>query len=137
MDVKLENHYGADVFVSMQAEAARKTGCLCVHTENGKTTMCSHLKKNIEMETQLKKRVEGFVATWPGNKEKLAEELKSTIKDKLLANGEEALKKLVKGSAPIADDGTCRLAQVNYAACLTGNLAMAVTRCPYYEPEKS
>jgi len=132
MDVKLENHYGVDVFVSLQAEAARKAGCLCVHTENGETRIRVHLRKNIEYENGLKKDLASgaMTATSAG-----IAELSRLLMINRAREESNKLFVLTKGE-PFADDGLCRLALINYAACVSGNLAMAVTRCPYYEPEK-
>ena len=129
MEVRLEKHYGKDVFVSVLAEAARKSGCLCVRTENGTTTMCRHLKANIAWEAEASRTGVGGLALEAPSREH--------ARMALIERAPLELQRLGNGEGPFADDGVCRLALVNYAVCLTGNLAMAVTRCPYYEAEDS
>ena len=128
MDVKLEKHYGADVFVSAQAEAGRKTGCLCVHQEpiypekpelGTKTVMCAHLKKSIELQS-IHEKILGKASA-------------DTLRKR---QAQIDLVDLVRGGKPITDEGRCMLASVSFLICVTGNLAVATARCPHYKPEE-
>lgn len=121
MEILLEKHYGVDVFVSVQAEAARKAGCLCVRQEDGRTMMCEHLKANIQYEADLKRR---FGSDEEG-RERLAREIKM--------RGSIELSAIAHGGKALCWNGECRIALANYAVCISGNVAMAITRCPYYK----
>ncbi|OGY99625.1 MAG: hypothetical protein A2945_03195 [Candidatus Liptonbacteria bacterium RIFCSPLOWO2_01_FULL_52_25] len=135
MEIRLEKHYGKDVFVSVQAEAARKAGCLCVRQENGRMVMCEHLKANIAYEAQVK--AESSVIT-KNVEERAAHLAKITIQSRAV----HALESLCSADNLVAgrdeymfgNDSVCLMALANYAVCISGNLAMAVTRCPHYKP---
>ncbi|HUZ92826.1 MAG TPA: hypothetical protein VNG29_02385 [Candidatus Paceibacterota bacterium] len=136
-EVRLEKHYGKEVFVSVQAEAARKSGCLCVHEENGHVAMCEHLKANIAYEKILELS-QGIV---PGEKISTLgpyEEARANVVRAMKARAKVEMEYLAynDGASPIfADGGICRIALINYAVCLSGNLAMAVTRCPHFKED--
>jgi hypothetical protein len=115
MEIRLENHYGKDVFVSVQAETARKNGCLCIHEENGQKVTCEHFKANMQYEETLRER--------------FGDDYRGHLKTRAV---EEFTFFRVTGK-PFAHDGACRMAMANFLVCVIGNIAMAITRCPEYE----
>jgi len=42
----------------------------------------------------------------------------------------------IGGAGPFTEEGICRMALANFAVCLSGDVAMAVSRCPRYELEE-
>ncbi|MDP2598606.1 MAG: hypothetical protein Q8P49_02125 [Candidatus Liptonbacteria bacterium] len=124
MEIKPEEHHGKIVFVSVQAEAARKSGCLCIREESGAQVMCKHLRANLEFDESMRKM--GAVPP--------PEEFVNEIRDH---NARLYLEDMLNGTdSPINPlNGMCRLALILFSLCKVGDLALAVTRCPHYEAE--
>jgi hypothetical protein len=119
--VRREKHDGKDVFVSVVAEAARKGHCLCIHEdENGQPVMCERLSGNLALEKRLEKEF--------GRQ-------KTLIRIKDMATETFNWMTSYYGGGEAED--ICPLALVNYALCICGGIANAVSRCPYYLAPKT
>ncbi|SRR5258708_36173017 len=130
MQVKIEKKYGVDVFVSAEAEAARKSSCLCIRTENGEMKMCAHLKANQAARERLKQFITEDGST-PDS------EIDSMVQKCLVDRALEEFSLLYKWGEPFAKDGVCRIALINYALRVMGNIGQATSRCPHFKDEET
>ena len=115
-----------DVFVSLQAEAAKETGCLCVRQDGDKSAVCKHLKRNIEYEKGVSDKYTG-----------LSDQNKRRVVGPVLTNRAiSEMTLLSQGEGQISEkDGVCRTALINYANRTATNTAIAIKTCPRYESE--
>lgn len=116
--------FGLPVYLSENAEEGRKTGCLCVHKENGQYVYCRRLLNNLALQKHL-------AAT-------LGE---AKAKKELRKYAREYLKRLFTGGifdkdkifSPDPND-VCPIAVINYEICRAANMAFATAWCPGYVP---
>jgi len=130
MCVQTEKHFGVDTSVSIVAEAARKEHCLCIREENGAAVTCERLKKNFALQNQLKKEVKETGGSEEEFREKLMDRAVGAFTTMAYRRGKCGDK------PPLLQDDDfknfCPIALVNYALCVSANIADGVSRCPYY-----
>ena len=117
MTVIKRSHYGKDVWVSMEAENLRKTGCLCI---NG----CKRFQNNLRWQEENKDRL--------GDSYSLIELIKK-LAWQFLALTDDQQKAHLDG---LGSEEPCPIATANFAVCVAGDIASTVTRCKWFVPNE-